>query len=507
MPRIDVPFVVDNQIIKQTPVVELTAGGKNYFYATFTFNELWDDIENPKASFSRLNETPYIMPLTPIDSGYECEIPWEVMRTNGMFSVGVFGGDRLNTDVVFVKVICGCEEAGEEPKPPTPDWFATMEKRIEEAEETTAKDVEALGDEVRKNAASVEELAAGVDDNTQDIAALESKVADVSNEIKPTETYDFLNCYYDEYNNFLRTSMPMGTQIGDTFVFFIPKGWKIEFRFSPNYEPQPPISATDKDIEYSLIFDGSFKDFWVDAFLDGNKPFNPKECPVTFKRERDRIGNIEEDVLELKNPISSFVNGFEVFDEGSATSQGEAWYVLETWKFMSVARTIYNNFVSGKPTNAVIFTNNSITVLPVIEMWPHVSDFSKLGLKVNVNDFVKKAVYISFVEYPDSGEKITTTSSRLMAGEGHKTSAKNGLIAGIGNILYEFNSNAVGTYNAPKAGGVFYVGNGKDNAHRSNALVVFEDGHVEVQKQGESEDSVVTLGYLLDKLNELKSML
>ena len=142
MPRIDVPFVVENQTIKQTPVVELTAGGKNYFYATFTFNELWEDIENPKATFARLNETPYIMPLTPIDNGYECEIPWEVMQTNGMFSVGVFGGDKLNTDVVFVKVICGCVEAGEEPKPPTPDWFDDIEKRIDESEKKAEEALE-----------------------------------------------------------------------------------------------------------------------------------------------------------------------------------------------------------------------------------------------------------------------------------------------------------------------------------------------------------------------------
>ena len=112
MPRIDIPFVVENQTIKQTPAAELAAGGKNYFYATFTFNELWDDIENPKATFSRLNERPYIMPLTPIDGGYECEIPWEVMQTNGMFSVGVF--------------------AGEEPKPPTPDWFNSVDEKIAE---------------------------------------------------------------------------------------------------------------------------------------------------------------------------------------------------------------------------------------------------------------------------------------------------------------------------------------------------------------------------------------
>lgn len=141
MPRIDVPFVIEGQTIKQTPVVELTAGGKNYFYATFAFDGLWDDIENPKATFSRLNEKAYIVPLTPTDNGYECEIPWEVMRTNGMFSVGVFGGDRLNTDVVFVKVICGCEEAGEEPRAPTVDWFCKVDKQVKEIEKTAEEAV------------------------------------------------------------------------------------------------------------------------------------------------------------------------------------------------------------------------------------------------------------------------------------------------------------------------------------------------------------------------------
>lgn len=186
MPRIDIPFVVENQTIKQTPAAEIAAGGKNYFYATFALNELWDDIENPKATFARLNESAYIMPLTPIDGGYECEIPWEVMKTNGMFSVGVFGGDRLNTDVVFVKVICGCDEAGEAPKPPTPDWFNSVDEKIAELQEDVNEikhiSEEDVAEQIEKAQRETKEV---IDALESELETAEKRITNLEHQVSP----------------------------------------------------------------------------------------------------------------------------------------------------------------------------------------------------------------------------------------------------------------------------------------------------------------------------------
>ena len=136
MARIVIPFKVEKQHITQPTREAIVAGGQNYFYATFTINEVWDDIKNVRAVFNRDNISK-LMPLIETETGYECESPWEVMADKGSFQVGIFGGDRLLTDYAYVIVKEGCVVEGESPLPPTPDWFARIEEDIEDAKEAT----------------------------------------------------------------------------------------------------------------------------------------------------------------------------------------------------------------------------------------------------------------------------------------------------------------------------------------------------------------------------------
>lgn len=129
MARINVPFVVEKQNITQPTREKLVAGGQNYFYATFTVNDIWDDIKNIKAVFST-DDTSKLMPLVETETGYECRIPWEVMVDKGSFRVGILGGDRMITDMTYVIVKEGCLTEGDAPFPPTPDWFTEIEEEI-----------------------------------------------------------------------------------------------------------------------------------------------------------------------------------------------------------------------------------------------------------------------------------------------------------------------------------------------------------------------------------------
>ena len=131
MARINVPFVVEKQHITQPTQVVLMSGGHKYFYATFTLCDTWEDISDIRAVFSRGNNS-ILMPLTECPDGLECEIPWEVMVDKGVFEVGIFGDDRLLTNLAYVKVGQGCITEGKEPEPPTPDWFDTIEKQLKE---------------------------------------------------------------------------------------------------------------------------------------------------------------------------------------------------------------------------------------------------------------------------------------------------------------------------------------------------------------------------------------
>lgn len=129
MPRIDVPFTIEKQHITQPTRDALVSGGQNYFYATFTVCEKWSDINGVKAVFVR-DDISKLIDLTETETGYECEIPWEVMCEKGSFQVGIFGGDRLLTDYAYVIVKQGCVIDGESPLPPTPDWFIKIENEL-----------------------------------------------------------------------------------------------------------------------------------------------------------------------------------------------------------------------------------------------------------------------------------------------------------------------------------------------------------------------------------------
>ena len=131
MARIDVPFVVEKQHITQPTREALVSGGQNYFYATFTICDKWDDVYNIKAVFVR-DDVEKLIDITEGDNGLECQIPWEVMADKGSFQVGIFGGDRLLTDYAYVIVKQGCVVDGETPLPPTPDWFDKIEKQLED---------------------------------------------------------------------------------------------------------------------------------------------------------------------------------------------------------------------------------------------------------------------------------------------------------------------------------------------------------------------------------------
>lgn len=133
MPRIDVPFTVTEQVLRQYPPTLLRAGDKNYFYATFNVCEKWADVAELRAVFERSDlERPYVQDLVQGNGCYECVIPWEVMQTPGLVRVGVFGGDRILTNKVNVSVSVGCSCDGDTPQSPTRDWFLKIEELIQE---------------------------------------------------------------------------------------------------------------------------------------------------------------------------------------------------------------------------------------------------------------------------------------------------------------------------------------------------------------------------------------
>ena len=137
MPRIDVPFIVENQSISQPSRVELVSGGQNYFYATFKLSEMWLDITDLKAVFVR-GDMSKLIDLQEGNDCLECRIPWEVMANKGVLEVGIFGGDRLLTNYAYVVVKQGCVTDGEVPESPSEDWFGKVDKALSELDSEKA---------------------------------------------------------------------------------------------------------------------------------------------------------------------------------------------------------------------------------------------------------------------------------------------------------------------------------------------------------------------------------
>ena len=167
MARIVIPFKVEKQHITQPTREAIVAGGKNYFYATFSINENWDEIENVKAVFSR-DDISKLIPLIKTETGYECKIPWEVMVDKGSFQVGIFGGDKLLTDYAYVIVKQGCMTEGEAPSAPTPDWFTKIEEDVADAKEA-ANSIGGLSESVAEIGSQTEVLKSDVEGIQQQI--------------------------------------------------------------------------------------------------------------------------------------------------------------------------------------------------------------------------------------------------------------------------------------------------------------------------------------------------
>lgn len=106
-------FKVDKQIITRTDTTEVVADSRNYLTASFTFSDEWKD-RAKTAVFGYNGE--YRHTVLENDG---CLVPWEVIRAP-YFSVSVFCGSLLNTNMILVKVSKSGLDGGEIPGTPTP---------------------------------------------------------------------------------------------------------------------------------------------------------------------------------------------------------------------------------------------------------------------------------------------------------------------------------------------------------------------------------------------------
>lgn len=124
---------------------------------------------------------------------------------------------------------------------------------------------------------------------------------------------------------------------------------------------------------------------------------------------------------------------------------------------------------------------------------------------VHVEGYNNKISNSNYSHTQGTANTVTNSPSGHVGGWGNTISGDSSFAHG-----HKLQTNAVcqfviGRYNDykkfegatnPEEKALFVIGNGTDDAARSNAFEVYHDGHAKIQKQGETEDSVATKAYV-----------
>ena len=290
MARIVIPFKVEKQHITQPTREAIVAGGQNYFYATFTISEVWDDIKNVKAVFSRDNISKLI-PLIETETGYECEIPWEVMVDKGSFQVGIFGGDTLLTDYAYVIVKQGCVVEGEPPLPPTPDWFVKIEEDIEDAKEA-ADSIGELSESIVKIGSQTEVI-------KSDVEGIQRQIRDEAHFRGYLSTNAKIKSLEATPNDFVYSAESGTVWVYDEVDGWVDTGEIVPDQLTPASETTPLINGTASVGEEN-------------AYARGDHRHPTDTTRVSVTEFNAKIGDIENALVELHNYAQVLISGGEV---------------------------------------------------------------------------------------------------------------------------------------------------------------------------------------------------
>lgn len=122
-----IKFNVKNQIIERQDNFRVVADSKNYLTADFVFSDEWDN-QRVFASFFHIDVD--VAKVAEIKDG-QCIVPWEIIKPP-FFSVSLFCGDLITSNVVNIKVEASGLKDGEPAGTPTPTVWEQYVKEIEQ---------------------------------------------------------------------------------------------------------------------------------------------------------------------------------------------------------------------------------------------------------------------------------------------------------------------------------------------------------------------------------------
>ena len=306
MARIDVPFVVEKQHITQPTREALVSGGQNYFYATFTICDKWDDIYDLKAVFVREN-VEKLIDITEGDNGLECQIPWEVMADKGSFQVGIFGGDRLLTDYAFVIVKQGCVVDGETPLPPTPDWFNKIEEQLKNGGSGGSIIVDQFLSEESENAVANKVVTKKINVLSQDVDSANGGVGYLMDEVvgirQQINTHAHFKGYFSTNEKIQATvatpnDFAYSAESGTKWVYDEVEGWQ------DTGVPVPDQMTPASDVTPLVNGEASVGEENAYARGDHRHPSDPSKVDKTeFNGLKSDISTALDAIIEIQNSL------------------------------------------------------------------------------------------------------------------------------------------------------------------------------------------------------------
>lgn len=120
-------FQVTGNNLRRTDFNKMVAVSRNNAAAKFNFNSDWDNVTPIVAQFSKDENTCYD---AIIENG-ECEVPWEVLESEGTLSVAVAGGDLITTNNIKINVYGSGLVGGLTPTTASPGLYGYLLEKVD----------------------------------------------------------------------------------------------------------------------------------------------------------------------------------------------------------------------------------------------------------------------------------------------------------------------------------------------------------------------------------------
>lgn len=179
-------FKVCHQNITRADSCNLVADSLNYAYAHFDFcSSDWDGLIKT-AVFTRGQDT-----YEQILEDDQCLIPWEVLPDGkGIFTVSVFAGNRITTNVVKIKLdASGWSFALESSQPPTEGVYSQILTRLADVEDTVVESAESAAQSATSAAESAQSAEQSMEAAQTAKSAAEEAAASVTQYSKTSESW------------------------------------------------------------------------------------------------------------------------------------------------------------------------------------------------------------------------------------------------------------------------------------------------------------------------------